>query len=63
MLHPGSEGIDQMGAGSKCPYETQHFVDVPFGNSDDSHVHKIPSPLKKYRVNKNKQIYDKFTVK
>ena len=54
-----------MGAGSKCPYEAQHFVDVPFGNSDDSHVHwhKIPSPLKKYRVNKNKQIYDKFTVK
>ena len=63
VLHPGSEEINQIGAGSKCPYVAQHFVDVPFGNSDDSHIHKILSLLKKYRVNKNKQIYDKFKIK
>ena len=62
MLHPGSKGINQIGAGSKCLYVVQHFIDVPFRNSNDSHAHKIPSLLIKYRVNKNKQIYDKFKI-
>ena len=39
MLHPRCEGIDQAEGGRRCSYYVaQHFVDVQFGNCDDTHT-------------------------